>query len=121
MWYMDKDYMKKHLQSYMEFQLSQGYEQVDIKHALLKYGYEEKLIDEIAAGIDPEVHKPVTEKKSIKELNEDLYLYIQNLLVDYIKREMDNGYEIDVIKKALINYGHHETIIKNAIKTIKEE
>jgi len=119
MWYMDKAYMKKHLQTYIEFQLQQGYELIDIRHALLKYGYNEKLLDEITDGIDVEVLRPL-KKPSIKELNEDLYVYVQNLLVDYIKREQVNGYELDVIEKALVNYGHHPSTIKSAMKAVKQ-
>jgi len=120
MWYMDKEYMKKHLARYIEFQMQQGYGSDDVKQALLKYGYDDQLLEEIFSTIDPETHKPARERPSIKELNDDLYLYIQNLLVDYIKSELNNGYELDVIEKALVNYGHHPRMVKDAVRTVHD-
>ena len=120
-WYMDKKYMEDHLLGYVKFQLKQGYRIKDIKKALLKYGYDKKLVEEICKHIDSTKFKPIKIKKvALKELNEDLYIYLQNLLVDYIIKEQNQGYTIDVIKKALINYGHHPTMVKKAIKAAKK-
>jgi hypothetical protein len=119
-WYMNKEYVRKHLVSYFEFQLKQGYELDDIKKALAKYGYDQKLLDEISNSIDPDVYRPPKTKPSIKELNEDLYVYLQNMLVDYIRKELSQGYEIEVIRKALIKYGHHATMVNSAVKAAQE-
>jgi len=116
-WYMDKSYMENHIRDYIIFQLSQGYRLSDIKSALLKSGYDSGLIDEICAHIDPDYYKPRKDgKPSQKNLDEDLYVYLQNLLVDYIKQEQSQGYTMDVIEKALINYGHHPSMVKKALK-----
>jgi len=119
-WYMDKKYMSNHIKSYVEFQLGQGYELDDVKHALEKYGYEPGLVNEICSQIDPDVHKPLKHRPSIKELNEDLYVYLQNLLIDYIKKEQSQGYELEVIRKALINYGHHPKMVRHALEAANE-
>ena len=113
--------MENHLSGYIIFQLKQGYRLNDIKKALLKYGYDKILVEEICKNINSSQYKPSKIKKvALKELNEDLYLYLQNLLVDYIIKEQNQGYTIDVIKKALINYGHHPTMVKKAIKAAKK-
>ena len=119
-WYMDREYIRGHLIGYTEFQLRQGYEINDVKEALLKYGYDNDLVLEVINSVDTELYKESSKKPSLKELNEDLYVYLQNLLVDYIKKELNHGYELDVIKKALINYGHHPSMVKKAIKAIED-
>lgn len=112
--------MKSHLLGYVKFQLSQGYELEDIRQALLKHGYHKDLVDEIVSATDPERHMPKKRKPVKRNLDDELYLYVQNLLVDYIKREQEQGYSIDVIRKALERYGHHKAMIEDAIKTIRE-
>lgn len=120
-WYMDKKYMEDHISAYVKFQLKQGYRIKDIKNALLKYGYDKNLVNEICKNINLKQYKPTKIKKvKLKELNEDLYIYLQNLLVDYIIKEQNQGYTIDVIKKALINYGHHPSMVKKAILAAKK-
>jgi len=118
-WYMDKEYVEKHLQGYIEFQLKQGYRLKDVEKALLKYGYDDMLVKEIIKKITPVEIAP-NGKPNQKELNEELYMYIQNLLVDFIKKEQEQGYEIEVIRKALINYGHHPSMVKKAEKAMKQ-
>jgi len=116
---MDKEYVEKHLQGYIEFQLKQGYLLKDVWKALLKYGYDEILVKEICSMIDESAFTPSKERLKIKDLNEDLFVYLQNLLVDFIKKEQEQGYTIEVIEKALINYGHHPSMVKQAIRSVK--
>jgi len=117
-WNVDTDYMLKHLRAYLVFQLGQGYESGDVREALLKYGYDLTLVEKVVKSVDAKQFQPSKTKPSLKELNEDLYVYIQNLLVDYIKKEQDQGYELEIIEKALIKYGHHPVMVKKAKKTI---
>lgn len=118
-WYMDKEYMKDHLSTYIKFQLRQGYVLEDVKDALLRYGYDKSLVDEIAHMIDEKNYRPRKINPAKRELDEELYVYLQNLLVDYIKKEMDQGYTIDVIRRALIKYGHHPNMVKKAVTAVK--
>lgn len=118
--FMDRDYITKHLLSYTEFQLKQGYVLKDIKTALLKYGYDIDIVEEVIGLADESIFVPKEHKPSIRELNEDLYSYLQNLLVDYIKKEQKQGYSLDVIQRALVRYGHHPSMVKNAVRSVKE-
>ena len=82
-WYLGKDYIENHLLTYVEFQLNQGYQLEDIRNALLHYGYDTGLVTEVCNRIDPDKYTPSKHsKKSIKEMNEELYVYLQNLLID---------------------------------------
>ena len=119
-WNIDRDYMKEHLAGYVRFQLRQGYEISDVKEALLKYGYDYKLVEEVQKLIDTKQYKPKKKKPSLRELNEDLYIYLQNLLVNYMKKEMEAGYEMEVIRKALIKYGHHPAMVRKAVKSVND-
>ncbi len=118
-WELDREYMRNHLLSYVEFQLSQGYGISDVKSVLLRYGYESDLVDEICGEVDTTKysHKKKTGKK---ELDEDLYFYIQNLMVDYIKKEQSQGYTLEVIEKALVNFGHHPKMVRKAIRAVRD-
>jgi len=118
-WYMDKDYIQKHLITYIEFQMKQGYELKDIHNVLIKYGYDEALLVEVIKQVDISKFRAVKTKPNIKELNAQLLTYLENMLIDFIKKEQSQGYTLDVIKRALINYGHHPTMVKKAISDIK--
>ncbi len=118
-WQLDKEYMRNHILSYVEFQLSQGYGLGDVKAVLLRYGYESDLVEEICSSINPGKYTH-RKKTGNKELDEDLYFYIQNLLVDYIKKEQSQGYTLEVIEKALVNFGHHPKMVRKAIRAVRD-
>ncbi len=117
-WNLDQPYIREHLRAYTEFQVRQGYRLKDVRTVLLKYGYGRELVGEATAGIDEKKLVP-GKKGDIKVLDEELYLYVQNLLVDYIRREQEQGYTIDVIRRALINYGHHPDMVRKAIRAVE--
>jgi hypothetical protein len=112
---LDYDYMKKHLLDYAVMQIHQGYDPEDIRVALSSYGYNKGLISDIYEAI-----KDLRPKKrahvSKAQITKDLYYYIQNLLVDFISKEVEQGYDLEVIRKALINYGHHSDMVDTAIQ-----
>ncbi len=120
-WIMDKSYIEKHLLSYTISQLKQGYELKDIKNALKRYGYGTDIINNVAKQAKRyELKNTIKSTQAIKrEINEELYSYLLQLLVEYIKKELEKGYELYVIKKALINYGHKKAIVNKAIKAVK--
>lgn len=118
-WLLDQEYMRKHILDYVVFQLKQGYDIHDIKKALVKHGYNPALIDAICKSVNPALYT-VTRHKAVKELDADLYIYLQNLLVDYIEKELHQGYELEVIRKALINYGHHPETVAKAINAVEK-
>ncbi len=112
---LDYDYMKKHLLDYSVMQIHQGYNPEDIKVALQSYGYNKGLINDIYEAIK-ELRPKKRAHVSKAQITKDLYYYIQNLLVDFISKEIEQGYDLEVIRKALINYGHHSDMVDTAIQ-----
>jgi hypothetical protein len=117
--YLDADYVRTHLREYIQLQLSQGYALADIKDALTRYGYEKDLIEHVSKGIDQSQYALKPGRQS-NELDAELREYVQDLLVDYIGKQLTQGYTIEVIRKALLNYGHHQSMVSKAIKAVEE-
>lgn len=116
---MQEHYLKEHLEKYIKFEIEQGYDAKDIKNALIKYGYKKELVNEIFKGIG--AIAPIIKKKSVREeMTKEMEFYIQNMLNDYVKKQLENGYSKDAIKKALLKSGHHEDMISNSFNLIKK-
>ncbi len=115
----DDMYIKKHLGEYIIFQLDQGYDLVEIKNALVRFGYKKDIVKEILQqfSITSPTKKPTL--YSAHDLDQELKVYVQSLLIDYIVKEHKVGYPLEAIKKALINYGHDPKIIDEAILLIE--
>lgn len=111
-------YMKKHLKDYILFQISQGYESADIKDLLTKYGYSPDIVDDIFNEIGDIPQKD--HKHATKKVSRDLFTYIQEQLMEYIQKEQDQGYSLDAIRRALLNYGHQPAIVEAAIISVKD-
>ncbi len=117
----DDMYMKQHLSEYILFQAEQGYALDDIKKALLKFGYKKYLVKEILHQLDlSALPKKKTTMYSVHDLDEELRIYVQSLLIDYIVKEHKIGYSLEGIKKALVNYGHDPKVVDEAIMIISE-
>jgi hypothetical protein len=115
---LDRDYIIGHLVGYAELQMRQGYEASEIREALLKYGYSYKLVNEVMKKARKNTLAPLA-KPETKALNEELCSYLNTMLVEYIAKELEAGYELDVIEKALVRYGHHPTMVRSAVRTLK--
>lgn len=117
----DDMYMKKHLGEYILFQLEQGYDLKDIKSALYRHGYKKKIIDDILKQI--QVSQEPKKKQvmySHADLDNELKIYVQSLLIDYIVKEHKLGYTLEAIRNALINYGHDAKAVDEAILIIEK-
>ena len=116
----DDMYMKQHLSEYILFQAEQGYALDDIKKALLKFGYKKPIVKEILQHINiSQAPKKKAAMYSAHDLDQELKVYVQSLLIDYIIKEHKVGYSLDAIKKALINFGHDPKVIDEAIVIIE--
>ncbi len=111
-------YIKEHLKNYIQFQLKQGYEFKDIKKVLSKYGYSEARIGELAKGMG-KVHHINAKRYKKEDLDKESYYYIGGVIADYIKKQLNHGYDLEHIKKALLNKGHDRKVIQHAITLIK--
>jgi len=114
---VDDAYMKKHLAEYILFQADQGYTPIDIKNALKRFGYKKHIIKDLF------LHLPLKTKTkqtmySAHDLDNELRIYVQSLLIDYIVKEHKVGYTLGAIRKALVNFGHDAEIIDEAINII---
>ncbi|MBI4454094.1 hypothetical protein HY636_05615 [Candidatus Woesearchaeota archaeon] len=123
---MQEQYLIEHIRKYVEFEMQQGYQLKDIKEALINYGYNSGLV---AHAINPFLKglrqvKPKTQKQAsaqqLREMNDEMYFYIQNMLIDYIKQQMNKGYSVKAIKGALLRAGHHEDMLNKAIKFVQQ-
>lgn len=117
----DDMYMKKHLAEYILFQLEQGYALNDIKKALSRFGYKKLIIHDILRQLDISIF-PKKKKimYSAHDLDEELKVYVQSMLVDYIVKEHKVGYTLEAIKTALINFGHDPAVVDEAILLIEK-
>lgn len=117
---LDKEYLREHLKYYIEFQLKQGYDLLDIKEALIKYGYTHKFVEEVSHHAKPQEVEFSLLKPSREELDEDAYQYILNMLIDYMMKEHKQGYSLQAIKKALVKSGHLPSIVNDAAQRIQK-
>jgi hypothetical protein len=116
---MQEEYLIEHLVKYVKFEVNQGYRLDDIKDALLKYGYKKQLINHVLNNLG--YLRPHRKKKSnIQNMTEEMYFYIQNMLIDYIQKQLKHGFSLRAIKSALQRSGHHDDMIDKAIKLIKK-
>lgn len=117
----DDMYMKKHLAEYILFQLEQGYALNDIKKALSRFGYKKNTIHDILRQLDLSIFP---KKKKVlysrHDLDEELKIYVQSMLVDYIVKEHKVGYALEAIRNALINFGHDPAVVDEAILLIEK-
>ena len=120
-------YTKQHILEYVRFQLKHGYFIEDIMNTLIQYGYPHDLVDEIVYEIgDVEATEKKhqgkdvkqTKKADLKQLKADLIIYTQELLIDYICKQLEQGYVETAIRRALLKQGHHEELIDNAFDAI---
>ena len=91
---MQEHYLVQHLKKYIKYELQQGYKIDDIKAALIRYGYKKKLIQHASSQIKYTQPRQLFPKLSLnygkppkKQLTDDMRLYIQSMLIDYIKRQ----------------------------------
>lgn len=119
---MDESYTKQHLLDYIKFQLQQGYFIEDIATTLIKYGYDQSLVDEVVYELGDIEVKPQkhTKKADLKQLNRELIIYTKNLLIDYISQELEQGYTESAIERALLHQGHQKELIDEAFSLIKQ-
>lgn len=112
-------YLADHLRKYIKHHLEYGYDYESIKKCLTKYGYKGSEIDKITKPIRF-VERKVTKKYSENEMDEETYFYLRGLLSDYMKRQMDHGFELDDIKKALKKYGHPEKLVDDSARLLEK-
>jgi len=112
-------YLIDHLKRYVKFEISQGYSLKDIYDALTNYGYKEELVDQVFHGLH-NLKPPTVKPASKAQMKEDMHLYIQNMLIDYVKKQSNNGYSFKAIRAALLRAGHHSNMINQAIKLVKK-
>ncbi|MGM5484715.1 MAG: hypothetical protein ACQEP1_02470 [Nanobdellota archaeon] len=113
-------YIEDHLRKYIKFHLEQGYSYEAVKRCLLKYGYSHEELDRISKGLKYS-KKTVTRKYSEKELDDETYLYLRGMISEYLKKQLDHGFHLDEIRKALINFGHKKKIVDDAVNLVTKE
>ena len=119
---MQEQYLIEHIRRYVEFEIQQGYQLNDIKEALVNYGYDSNLVNHIIKGLR-QIKQPKQKHASaqqLREMNNEMYFYIQNMLIDYIKQQLNKGYSLKAIKGALLRAGHHEDMLNKAIKFVQQ-
>lgn len=117
----DDMYMKKHLAEYILFQIEQGYALPDIKKALSRFGYKKQTVHDILRQLNlSDIPKKKKAMYSIHDLDEELRIYVQSMLLDYIIKEHKVGYTLEAIRNALINFGHEPKVIDEAILIIEK-
>src|SRR3989338_5002980 len=120
---MEKEYLIQHLILYVDFQLENAYELKNIADALLHYGYKREIISEIIKHFKDKQQRKIIKKLTNRDkeiMREDMALYIQNMLIDYIKKQQELGFSLKSIERALIQVGHRKDAVQKAIKTIKK-
>lgn len=117
-----EEYIKEHLANFIAFELEKGHNIKSIKEVLMRKGHDENLIDLaidhlVKSGYVPKVKKNKPYGKLEKEIFED----IVKAIADYIAIQIENGYNLDEIKKTLYDFGHSYEVIEEAIARFKGE
>ncbi|MFH1439063.1 MAG: hypothetical protein ABIG89_00735 [Candidatus Woesearchaeota archaeon] len=124
---MQEHYLIEHLKKYAKFEIEQGYELSDIRDALIKYGYKKNLVNLVlkdfshlrSSAKSAKSTLSKLSKHSKQDMNEEMYLYIQNMLIDYIKKQLKSGYSKNAVRNALLRSGHHADMVDKAMKLIR--
>jgi len=115
-----EEYIKEHLASFIAFELEKGYPIASIKNVLVRKGHDENLIDAaidhlVKSGYVPRVRK----NKPYKTLEKEIFENLVKSIADYIAIQIENGYNLDEIKKTLLDFGHSQDVIEEALAKIK--
>ncbi len=117
---IDRQYLVQHLVYYVDHQLSQGYGINDLEKALLHYGYDKDVVVEVIKHVKFSHGRLKPSKKhDLQHISHDLYYYTENLLIDYVMRELEKGYKLEEIKKNLIKHGHEHKMVEKAVSAVK--
>jgi hypothetical protein len=117
---LDESYIRQHLLDYARFQLKQGYMPDDLTRVFIKMGYHKNLVHSVIHDLTPGDIPDQAKTHDIKEMDESLSIYVENMLVDFIMKERKMGYEDPAIRRALARYGHHPKMIDRAFQAIKK-
>ncbi|MEM4756387.1 MAG: hypothetical protein QW594_04630 [Candidatus Woesearchaeota archaeon] len=112
---------EEHLKEYILFNLSQGYEIEAIMSCLKQYGYKEKQLQAVIQQLPHTKHKKTPVQYSPDELDYDTHHFLKGLLTDYVRQMRAHGYELSAIKKALINNGHHPSLVVEVIDGVTKQ
>ena len=107
-------FLKDELARYISQELANGYDIKVIKEALLKAGHDNDVIKEALDILNFKDNK-AEENREKEELKRDMLDETIHSLKKYIKKQVENGYTIDEIKKRLFYEGHTKETIKQAI------
>jgi hypothetical protein len=112
------DYVINHLSEYIKYHIERGYSEKSVKEALLKFGYSNKLLDSIIKNTKI-IHKIIDKPYSQKDLEGETYYYLRGIIIEYIKKQQNHGFNKEEIRKALIKYGHSKEIVNDAFILMK--
>ena len=116
---MEEQYLIEHLKTYARFEIQQGYHLNDIRDALLKYGYKKQLVHKVVGELS-HVEMPRARSPPKEAMTEQMHLYIQDMLIDYVEKQLKNGYSKNAIKAALFRSGHHKDMVEKAFSLISQ-
>ncbi len=107
-------HLEGHLREYIEFNLRQGYELSAILSCLRKYGYRKEDLSQLVSRLPSTRHQVNPPAYDPQELDEDTHNFLTGVLSEYIGKMRTHGYSLPAIEQALINYGHHPSIVREA-------
>lgn len=110
-------YIEKNLVQYIKKELEYGYSFEAIKHALYQR-HNKNLIDSVISRLAHEGFKQKRRAEASKDINEDMFNYLTNLIIEYIQKQQKKGFKLNHIKEALKNYGHSELVINASIEAV---
>lgn len=113
-----ESYIAEHLKGYISYHLEKGYTKTAVKKALSAFGYSAKEIDSIINKIKVKPQH-INRKYTETELEGETYYYLRGMLADYMKKQLEHGFELSDVKDALIKYGHHKSIVHDALNLLK--
>lgn len=106
-------FIRTNLEDYIVKELEYGYSFDAIKNVLIKK-HDKTIVDEVINDLKKKKFK--TKKRPVsKDLSQDMFNYLTNVLIDYIKIQKEKGYSLKDVKNALLNYGHSEIAVESAI------
>ncbi len=103
-------YIRKHLKEYLKKEIADGRDPKALKRFLINYGFSSKLVNSVFRSLG-KIKKGKRSKGSRKSIS----IYLNELLMTYIRKKIDEGYTKNTIRTSLIRFGIQSDIVDPAI------
>ncbi|NQV09480.1 hypothetical protein HQ529_06540 [Candidatus Woesearchaeota archaeon] len=114
------NFLRNELIRYIKEELTKGNSISDIRKTLLKAGHHQDLVKQAINNLEKHnfdilkaLNEPIDEN-----LKKELYFDVINSLVKYVEYQLEHGFQLQEIEKGLLDYGHSQSTILEAVNIV---